>query len=530
MIRISQLKMGIDEPVEELPALIAKKLKIKETDIKDYKIFKESLDARKKNITFVYTVDVTLANEKTILSKKIPNVSITPNLKYKMPPKRTSPPNKRPIVIGFGPAGMFAALLLAQSGYQPIVFERGGTVDERISDINHFWKNGILNPESNIQFGEGGAGTFSDGKLTTRVKDLRGRKVLEELVDAGAPKEILYVGNPHIGTDLLRDVVINIREKIIDLGGEIHFNTRVDRFIIKDGQIRGVVTNHNGENQTFESDHVILAIGHSARDTFEMIYKHKIDIVAKPFAVGARIEHPQVLINQLQYKELANHPRLGSAEYRLTHQASNGRGVYTFCMCPGGFVVPASSEAGMVVTNGMSEHARRERNANSAILVQVQTEDFPSDHPLAGIEFQRELEAHAFTMGGSDYKAPAQLVGDFLANRPSVAIGKTQPTYAIGVKLTNLHALFPKEINDAMIEGISAFDQKLPGFAMNDAILTAVESRSSSPVRITRDAQTFQSTNLKGFYPAGEGAGFAGGIISSAIDGLRCAESLIERL
>ena len=531
MVRISQLKIGIDESIETLPLLIAKKLKIKETQIQNYRIFKESIDARRGIITFVYTVDVTLSNEASILDKKIPNVSPTPNLEYEMPPRRDGIPSKRPIVIGFGPAGMFAALLLAQSGYHPIVFERGGSVEERLKSIDHFWQNGILDPESNVQFGEGGAGTFSDGKLTTRVKDLRGRKVLEELVRAGAPEEILYEAHPHIGTDLLREVVVNIRKTIVDLGGEIHFNTKVDDFMIADGKVQGVKTSHRFEpnkSQKFASDHVILAVGHSARDTFEQLYAHKIEMVAKPFAVGARIEHPQKLINKAQYKAFADHPRLGKASYRLTHQASNERGVYTFCMCPGGYVVPASSEAKMVVTNGMSEHARNETNANSAILVQIQLDDFPSDHPLAGIAFQRELEKKAFVAGGANYQAPAQLVGDFLANRSSVALGKIEPSYALGVHLTNLHDLFPKAICDAMVEGINAFDKKISGFAMHDAVLTGVESRSSSPVRITRDSETLQSTNLSGFYPAGEGAGFAGGIVSSAIDGLKCAECLIK--
>ena len=524
MIRISGLKIGINDSKEKLPTLIAKKLKINSSAIKNYRIFKESVDARRGTITFVYTIDATIRDETSILSKKIPNVTKTPDLNYKMPPKLDSAPTRRPVVIGFGPAGMYAALLLAQCGYNPIVLERGGSVDERARSVEKFWQNGILNPESNVQFGEGGAGTFSDGKLTTRVKDLRGRKVLEELVNAGAPEEILYRAHPHIGTDLLRNVVVNIREKIIALGGEVHFNTRVDDFIITDKQIHGVVTN---KNQVIENNHVILAVGHSARDTFEKLFKHKIDIETKPFAVGMRIEHPQSFIDKAQYKQFAGHPRLGAAEYRLTHQATNGRGVYTFCMCPGGYVVPSSSEPNMVVTNGMSKHARAGANANSAILVQVQLDDYESDHPLAGINFQRKLESKAFIMGGSNYKAPAQRVADFLTNKKSAADGTVDPTYFIGIKKANLCDLFPKILYDALAEGLQAFDKKLPGFAMDDAILTAVESRSSSPVRITRQAETLLSTNLKGLYPAGEGAGYAGGIVSSAIDGLKCAEALI---
>jgi uncharacterized FAD-dependent dehydrogenase len=526
MIRISQLKIDIQESKDKLKPLIAKKLNINVRDILNFRIFKESIDARRGTITFVYTIDVTLPNENNILSKKLPNVTKTPDLTYKMPSILTQAPATRPVVIGFGPTGMFAALLLAQCGYNPIVLERGGNVDERVHSIDQFWKNGSLDSESNVQFGEGGAGTFSDGKLTTRVKDLRGRKVLEELVNAGAPKEILYMAHPHVGTDLLRHVVKSIREEIIRLGGEVHFNTRVDDFITQNDTVLGIVTN---KKETIKSRHIILAIGHSARDTFEKLYERKIDMVAKPFAIGARIEHPQRLIDKAQYKEFAGHERLGAAEYRLTHQASNGRGVYTFCMCPGGTVVPASSEPNMVVTNGMSKHARAEKNANSAVLVQINATDFESDHPLAGIHLQRQLEQSAFTLAGSNYHAPVQCVSDFLAGRPTTAIRTVVPSYSVGVTPTNLHNLFSKDICDALKEGILAFDKRLSGFAMDDAILTAVESRSSSPVRITRDPKTLQSTSLKGLYPAGEGAGFAGGIVSSAIDGLKSAEKLIER-
>ena len=526
MIRISQLKIDIQEPKDKLKPLVAKKLNIKESDIQTFRIFKESIDARRGTITFVYTIDVTIPNEANILGKKLPNIIKTPDLAYKMPPVRKTPPAQRPVVIGFGPAGILAALLLAQCGYNPIVLERGGSVKERAQTVERFWQEGLLDPESNVQFGEGGAGTFSDGKLTTRVKDLRGRKVLEALVNAGAPKEILYMAHPHVGTDLLRGVVKKIREEIIRLGGEVRFNTKVDDFIIENGAIQGVVTN---KKETIKSRHVILAIGHSARDTFEQIYAHGIEMIAKPFAVGVRVEHPQVLIDKAQYKAFAGHERLGAAEYRLTHQASNGRGVYTFCMCPGGDVVPSSSEPNMVVTNGMSEHARAGVNANSAVLVQVSADDFKSDHPLAGIHLQRELEASAFSLAGSNYNAPVQRVADFLADRPTTSIGTVKPSYYIGVTPANLHDLFSKEICDALKEGLLAFDKKLAGFSMDDALLSAVESRSSSPVRITRDAETLQSTNLKGFYPAGEGAGFAGGIVSSAIDGLKCAEKLIEQ-
>jgi len=525
MVRISQLKIDINQSKEEqIPLLIAKKLNVPVSDIQNYRIFKESIDARRGMVTFVYTVDVALAGEKDILKKKIPDVASSPDLNYKTPPKTLHPPKQRPIVIGFGPTGIYAALLLAECGYAPIVLERGEDVDARAQTVEKFFNESILNTESNVQFGEGGAGTFSDGKLTTRVKDLRGRKVLEELVKAGAPEEILYTSHPHVGTDLLREVIKNLRHKIIALGGEVHFNVRVDDFLITDGQITGVKTQCD---KVFNSRHVIVAVGHSARDTFELIHRKNIAMVNKPFAVGARIEHPQTLINQSQYKEFANHPKLGAAEYRLTHQSESGRGVYTFCMCPGGFVVPSSSEAHGIVTNGMSEHARNRENANSAILVQVYSDDFESDHPLAGVAFQRKLEEDAFRLGGSNYQAPGQLVKDFLANRPSIAFGSVLPTFATGIKLTNLHDLFPKYICDAMVEGLQGFDKKIKGFAMDDALLTAVETRSSSPVRITRHPETLESVSVKGFYPAGEGAGFAGGIVSSAIDGLKCAEALI---
>ncbi|MCL2560569.1 MAG: hypothetical protein FWE07_08790 [Turicibacter sp.] len=525
MIRVSQLKIDIKQSKDELKSLVAKKLKINESDIQEFRIFKESTDARRGTITFVYTVDITVPNEAKLLAKNVTNVIKTPNLSYNMPDSCAQPPAKRPVVIGFGPAGMYAALLLAQCGYQPIVLERGGCVDERANTIENFWQNGVLDPESNVQFGEGGAGTFSDGKLTTRVKDLRGRKVLEELVKAGAPDDILYVSHPHVGTDLLRGIIKRIREEIIRLGGDVRFHTKVDDFIIQDNQIQGVVTS---EKEIIESHDVILAIGHSARDTFEKLYERQIAMMSKPFAVGARIEHPQSVIDKAQYKEFAGHERLGAAEYRLTHQASNGRGVYTFCMCPGGFVVPSSSEPNMVVTNGMSEHARAEQNANSAVLVQVDVRDFGSDHPLAGIALQRDLETRAFELGGSNYRAPVQRVADFLANRPTTKVGTVKPSYHVGATPANLHALFPKDICDALKEGLLAFDKKLAGFAMDDAVLTAVESRSSSPVRITRDDESLQSTTVAGLYPAGEGAGFAGGIVSSAIDGLKAAEKLIE--
>lgn len=525
MLRVSQLKLTLDDPIEKVRELALQALRAKDEEILDFRIFKQSIDARKRGeLRLVYTVDVALENEEEILDLKLPNIVKAPQLQYAMPERGARKLARRPVVVGFGPAGMFAALLLAQMGYRPIVLERGADVDQRVKDIESFWTEGKLDPNSNVQFGEGGAGTFSDGKLTTRVKDLRGRKVLEELVAAGAPEDILFMAHPHVGTDLLRGVVKNIRETINRLGGEVRFNTQVKEFIVEDGALKGLKTNAG----TIETDQAIVAIGHSARDTFHKLHEAGTQLTAKPFAVGIRIEHPQSVIDKAQYKEFAGHEKLGAAEYRLAHQAANGRGVYTFCMCPGGLVVPAASEKGRLVTNGMSEHARDQANANAGVLVQVGPEDFGSDHPLAGIEFQRRLEEKAFGMGGSSYVAPAQTVGDFLKGHGSKKLGSVQPSYALGVKPSNLHKLFSQEITDAMKEGIKAFDRKLRGFAMADAVMTGVESRSSSPVRIDRDPDSLQSLTVSGLYPSGEGAGFAGGIVSAGIDGLKCAESLIR--
>jgi uncharacterized protein len=525
MIRITQIKISIDEPVSKVKSLVLKKLRLQESDLLDYRIYKESIDARHRGeIDFIYTVDIKLKDEARILSKKIKNVSLAPELDYVNPVIGSKKMLHRPVVIGFGPAGMFAALLLAQNGYRPIVLERGQAVDERVKSIDKFWLEGKLNPKSNVQFGEGGAGTFSDGKLTSRVRDLRGRKVLEEFVQAGAPEDILYKAHPHVGTDLLRNIVKNIRKQIIELGGEVHFDAQVEEFLIEDEQLQAVKL---ADGNIIKTNQAILAIGHSARDTFSELYDKGVTITAKPFAVGVRIEHPQSLINKAQYKEFADHPRLGAAEYRLTYKASSGRGVYTFCMCPGGLVVPAASEEGGLVTNGMSEHARNQKNANSGLLVQVFPEDFPTDHPLAGVEFQKELEHKAFELGGSNYQAPAQLVGDFLDGKASKAMGTVEPSYALGVKPTNLESLFPDYVTQSMREAIVGLDKKMHGFALSDAVMTGVESRSSSPVRINRDEENYQSVSTKGIYPSGEGAGFAGGIVSAGIDGLKCAESMI---
>lgn len=523
MLRISQLRLDIEESLDLIPKKIMQKLHIQEQDLISYHIFKESIDARKKDhIFFNYIVDCKVKGEDRILKKKFKDVTKTPDYRYHLPEKGVVGMKHRPIIVGFGPAGMFSALLLAQMGYEPIIFERGSDIEQRVEAVERFWKEGILDTENNVQFGEGGAGTFSDGKLTTRVKDPRVHKILEEFVRFGAPEEILYQAYPHIGTDLLRGIVRAIREEIIALGGEIHFSSCVEELLIEHGEIQGVKV----KGHTYESEHVILAIGHSARDTYHMLKEKGVYMKAKAFAVGARIEHPQSLINRAQYKGFADHPRLGAAEYRLTHMASNGRGVYTFCMCPGGTVVPSTSCKGGVVVNGMSEHARDKENANSALLVQIRTSDFDDD-PMKGIAFQEAIEQKAFIAGGSTYQAPAQLVKDFLRHTPSKEIKRVKPSYALGVTLCNLHEVLPKEVCEAMAEGIQSFDHKLRGFAMDDAVLTGVETRSSSPIRLERSQEEHTSISVKGLYPCGEGAGYAGGIVSSAIDGLRCAEKII---
>lgn len=526
MLRITQIKLSIQDDISAVKLQVAKKLKIRTTDILNFRIYKESIDARKRGeINFIYTVDVNVANESKFLTGKFKNVALTPDLAYKNPEMGVKRLTHRPVVVGFGPAGMYAALLLAQMGYKPLVLERGEAVEERVKSINAFWEKGKLNPKSNVQFGEGGAGTFSDGKLTSRVKDLRGRKVLTELVNAGAPEEILYKAHPHVGTDLLRDIVKNIRQEIISLGGEVRFNTQVKQVNLNDQQLQSLSLT---SGEVIDAQQAIFAIGHSARDTFSALHQSGVLMTAKPFAVGVRIEHPQAVIDKAQYKEFAGHKRLGPAEYRLTHKAKNGRGVYTFCMCPGGLVVPSASEAGHLVTNGMSEHARDQHNANSGLLVQVFPEDFASDHPLAGIEFQRDLEKKAFELGGSSYKAPAQLVGDFVKGQSSKEMGRVTPSYALGVTPTDLTSLFPNYISEALKDALIGLDKKIHGFAMPDAVMTGVESRSSSPLRINRDESNLQSVSTKGLYPSGEGAGFAGGIVSAAIDGLKCAEALIQ--
>ncbi|MGL4797468.1 MAG: NAD(P)/FAD-dependent oxidoreductase [Paraclostridium sp.] len=528
MLRISNIKLDINEDIDKIRGLILKKLKINEKEMVDYYIYKESIDARKKGkIEFVYTVDVELKNEKTILkNSKIKDVIEIKQNKYVDVKEGTKKLSTRPVVIGSGPAGIFAALLLAQRGYKPLLLERGLDVDKRTEDINKFWQEGKFDSKSNVQFGEGGAGTFSDGKLTTRIKDIRCRKVLEELVNFGSPEEILYSYKPHVGTDILKEVVKNIRKEIIRLGGDVKFDSKVTDIDIDNGDIKSITI--NGDNK-IDAQIVILAIGHSARDTYKMLYDNGVKITQKPFAIGARIEHPQTLINKSQYKEFYNHQRLGAADYRLVTHTSNGRTAYTFCMCPGGSVIASASEDGQVVTNGMSEHARDKENANSAFLVNVTPEDFGSDHPLAGMYFQEKYERLAYELGGRNYNAPLQLVGDFMNDRTSTQIGKVKPSYKPGYTFVDLRECLPKFVCETMKEGLMLLDKKLHGFAMDDAVLTGVETRSSAPVRIVRDENTLQSVNVKNLYPSGEGAGYAGGIVTAAVDGIKCAEKIIEQ-
>lgn len=522
MLRISNIKLKIDDE-KSLKKEILKKLRIGENELKSYKIAKKSIDARKKDqMYFVYTVDVEVSDQVKLLKKmKNKGVNISPDKKYSYVEKGEKNINKRPVIVGTGPSGLFAGLILAQMGYKPLLIERGKAIEERVKDINEFWKTGKLNKESNVQFGEGGAGTFSDGKLNTLTKDPRGGKVLEEFANHGGPEEILYINKPHIGTDILRRVIINMRKTIIDLGGEFKFNSKLTDLVIEDGKVKEIIIN---EDERIDANLVLLALGHSARDTFDMIYKRNLEIKQKAFSIGVRIEHPQEMIDRVQYGKFAGNPNLGAAEYKLSAHFDNGRSAYTFCMCPGGEVVAASSEENRIVTNGMSYHKRNKKNANSALLVGVSPDDFGGDHPLAGVEFQRKWESLAFKSGGGDYMAPAQLVGDFLDGKISKEFGRIKPSYTPGVKLTDLSESLPGYVIETLKLALIEFDKKLHGFADKDAILTGVETRSSSPIRIQRNEK--YESNIKGIYPVGEGAGYAGGIISAAVDGIRVAEQI----
>ncbi|MGR9086329.1 MAG: NAD(P)/FAD-dependent oxidoreductase [Gammaproteobacteria bacterium] len=526
MLRITELKLPLDHDEQMLKFAIIKRLGIDADLLVAHKIFRQGFDARRRDdIQMIYTIDVELSNQQEVLVRlqNDSQISITPDTRYR--PVAEAPSNQfdRPVIIGFGPCGLFAGLILAEMGFRPIILERGKSVRERTRDTFGLWRKRELNPESNVQFGEGGAGTFSDGKLHTQIKDPHhyGRKVLTEFVEAGAPPEILSLSKPHIGTFRLVSMIEAMRAKIAALGGDIRFTSRVEDIIIEDRQIQGVIL---GDGNRIMSGHVVFAVGHSARDTFKMLYDRGVYIEAKPFSIGFRIEHPQSMIDRCRFGKQAGHPRLGAADYKLVHHCRNGRSVYSFCMCPGGTVVAATSEAGHVVTNGMSQYSRNERNANSGIVVGITPEDYPG-HPLAGIDFQRTLEAIAFTLGGGTYDAPGQLVGDFLAGRASTEFGTVLPSYAPGVHLCDLGPALPDYAIEAIREALPAFDKKIPGFAMADAVLTGVETRTSSPIRIKRNEQ-YQSLNTRGLYPAGEGAGYAGGILSAAVDGIRVAEAV----
>ncbi|MDC7702922.1 NAD(P)/FAD-dependent oxidoreductase [Vogesella indigofera] len=534
MLRLAEIKLPLDHHDSALREAVCARLGVPDSAIRALTVFKRSYDARRSSQQLIYIVDLDVAGEDALLKKfkGDPHVGATPDMNYYYVGQAPATLPCRPLVVGFGPCGIFAALILAQMGFKPIVLERGKEVRQRTKDTWGLWRKNVLNPESNVQYGEGGAGTFSDGKLYSQIKDPRylGRKVIDEFVKAGAPEEIVYVAKPHIGTFKLVTMVEKMRATIIELGGEIRFEHKVtDVLLDGDGdtrQLRGVVLD-NGEQLL--SDHVVMALGHSARDTFEMLHARGVYMEAKPFSIGCRIEHPQSLIDKARHGKHAGHPILGAADYKLVHHAKNGRAVYSFCMCPGGTVVAAASEPGRLVTNGMSQYSRNERNANSALVVSITPEDYPGEGPLAGIALQRQLEELAFKLGGENYEAPAQLVGDFLAGKPSTQLGEVEPSYKPGVKMSDLASILPPYAVEAMREALPAFDRQIRGYAMHDAVLTGLETRTSSPLRITR-GDDLQSLNVRGLYPAGEGAGYAGGILSAGVDGIRIAEAVAKSM
>jgi uncharacterized FAD-dependent dehydrogenase len=538
LIRITELPLPMDADAREvgrevLRMAIVQRLGIDDTALLDFQVYKRSYDARRKSsvITFVYIIDAEVRDEAAVLQRLANDRQVmpAPDTRYQPPVEARSGLQERPIVIGFGPGGLFTALILAQQGYRPIVLERGREVRQRTQDTWGLWRRNTLDPVSNVQFGEGGAGLFSDGKLYSQIKDPRylGRKVMQEFVRAGAPPEILYVSKPHIGTFRLTGVVAAMRREIISLGGEVHFESKVTDLLIESGQIEGVALD---SGEVLHSRHVVLALGHSSRDTFRMLERRGVFMEAKPFAVGFRIEHPQSMIDKVRLGRFAGHPALGAADYKLVHHASNGRSVYSFCMCPGGTVVAATSEPERVVTNGMSQYSRNERNANAGIVVGIDpARDYPGG-ALAGIALQEQLESTAYRLGGRNYCAPAQLVGDFLKGKPSTAVGDVEPSYKPGVQWCDLSEALPGYAIAAIREALPAFGREIRGFDRPDAVLTGVESRTSSPLRITRDPQHLQSRNVRGLYPCGEGAGYAGGILSAAVDGIKVAEAVAANL
>jgi uncharacterized FAD-dependent dehydrogenase len=532
MLRIAELKLPLNHSEPELRQAVLKRLGIGEDELIDFTVFKRSYDARKRSaILLIYALDVQVKNEAQVLARMREDRQVmpSPDTGYKfVTAAKPAPGTPRPVVVGMGPCGLFVALILAQMGLNPIVLERGKEVRERTVDTFGFWRKRKLNTESNVQFGEGGAGTFSDGKLYSQVKDPKhySRKVLSEFVKSGAPEEILYVSKPHIGTFRLVKMVEQMRAEILSLGGEIRFQTRVEDVLVEgEGNSRQVVGVRLASGEELPTRHLVMAVGHSARDTFQMLYERGVYVEAKPFSIGFRVEHPQSLIDVCRFGPNAGNKILGAADYKIVHHASNGRSVYSFCMCPGGTVVAASSEEGRVVTNGMSQYSRNERNANSAIVVGITPEDYPG-HPLAGIAFQRELESRAFVLGGGNYDAPGQLMGDFVRGVASTEFGSVVPSFKPAVHLTDLATALPDYATIALREAFVAFDKQIKGYYKEDAVLTGVETRTSSPIRIKRHDDNLQSLNTRGLYPAGEGAGYAGGIMSAAIDGIRVAEAV----
>lgn len=524
MIRVSGLRLPPDADPDQVRRAAARTLGVGVHRLGTWRLVRRSVDARRGSLAVVWTIDLEVPDEEAVLRRAGPGVARTPDARYRPPQPGAAPLPHRPVIVGTGPAGLFAGLLLAEAGFRPILLERGDPVEDRVRAVARFWASGDLDPESNVQFGEGGAGTFSDGKLTTRIQDPRCAFVLEAMVQAGAPAEIAWSWQPHVGTDRLREVVRHLRERLLRLGAEVRFRHRVTDLVVAEDRIQGVVV---GGGEAIPCEALVLAPGHSARDTFEMLARRGVDLQPKPFAVGARIEHLQETIDAARWHRWAGHPALGPASYHLAWQAPSGRGCYTFCMCPGGQVVAACSEPGGVVTNGMSLHARNGRNGNAALVVQVWLEDFQEPSWQGAVDFQRRLERAALDLGGGDHRAPAQRVGDFLAHRPSTSFGRVHPTFSRGVRPSSLDEVLPEWVSAHLRQAIPALDRQMPGFGDPDAVLTAVETRTSSPVRIPRDTEG--ESSLRGLFPAGEGAGWAGGIVSAAVDGIRVAETILRR-